>query len=948
MAEVRDYRGSLALVGAAVNKLGMTHRCSDQTEEEIPLSARSNAVRRDGEGLHHITILSPEEVDLMGGMAVVQQKISGLVSPFFSCDEVFPLGCIRMGNDRCKCWYLVVFYIWGDHCRMSFGLPAKEFHITLGFEGCDLHCPLQQSSLESVVSRDPQHRGRNNLHLMIRIAELICYIDLKVGNSKLIMLLSEAVYTLLLEVDKEPQLISVLRSIGKWAITHHQYDIVQSLGVLFEKGLLFGLPLTISSYDVTRSSSGLEACCGYIKSKLPLKVVTVAKNSHSEVKLLRSANLKLLPQAGKNLTSLCIRKPDYVLVIECLPRNFGWIDVQCMSNENRLCVHNNLSRIKNLLAGSAYPQSASTISAISGLGIKHVLTIHEEALSTSIVTLAADLYGISCHHFPVRDRTAPTLIALTEACEMIERALHKEEGVLVHCQGGVGRTNTVIAAYLIKILGISASDAIATVSSQRKTILSEEQRDVLKQFWVACSNSHCVDDRQQNENRQQDEDRSQDGGLHENPGRPLIQLPPVLLLCGLAASGKSTFSQALLRCNDEGGGSKQMMMFRRVNKDDMRAKGQCEDVFMSSIRDQQRDWQSGTIIVDTCNLTVSKRRYWQAMSHHTRMWCIFFDVPLEECKYRIRHRKNHPIIPAGEAGIKILDSMHKELEVPSLSEGFEKIVRLTSDEDVSQLLSSWGIRFVPPLDPAMESYADNNNSCTSVKLHKFPRTPHAVDLGGATRDDKVMNMVELKGILESGNSLIVEEKIDGANLGIFITPDGQIITQNRSHFVTSSYHPQFAPLSKWIAQRTDDLWTILDPGRHVLFGEWMYATHSIPYQRLPGWFVAYDLFDRIEGVFYSRDRLAAVLALTSIPHIALVQEGGVSTIDELRSLVVGPSSYNDSFREGIVIRVCDRDRLLARMKLVRPDFIAGNDRWNRTAKLITNQLLKPSSSSSSS
>lgn len=916
-------------MGPAVNNLGMTHNCSDETEEEIPTSARNNAIRRDGKGVHHITILSPDEVDLLGGMVLVQQKISGLVSPSISCDEVLPLGRIRVGNDRCKCWYLVVFYIWGDYCRMSFGLPAKEFHITLGFEGYDLHCPLQQSSV--TVFRDPQHR---NLHMMIRIAELICCIDLKEGNSKLIMLLSKAMNALLLEVGNEPRLISVLRSIGKWAITHHQYDIVQSLGVLFEKGFLFGLPLIISSYDVS-SSSGLEACCVYIKSKLPLKVVTVAKNSNSEVKLLRSANLKLLPQGGKNLTSFCIRKPDYILVIECLPRNFGWIDVEGFMPNERLCMHN-LFRIKNLLAGSAYPQSASTISAVSGLGIKHVLTIHENALSSSILTVAADLYGISCHHFPVRDRTAPTLDTLTEACEMIERAICKEEGVLVHCQGGVGRTNTVIAAYLVKVLGVSASDAIAMVSSQRKTILSEEQREVLKQFWVACSNSQCADDRQLNEDQQldedqqQDEDRQQDGGPHEHPRQPTIQLPPVLLLCGLAASGKSTFSQALMRCKEG--------MFRRVNKDDMRAKGQCEDVFMSSIRDQQRDWQFGTIIVDTCNLSVSKRQYWQAMSHHTRMWCIFFDVPLEECKYRIRHRKNHPIIPAGEAGIKILDSMHKALEVPSPSEGFERIVRLTSDEDVCQLLSSWGIRFVPPLDPAMESYVDD-----SVKLHKFPRTPHAVDLGGATRDDKVMNMVELKGILESGNSLIVEEKIDGANMGIFITPDGQIITQNRSHFVTSSYHPQFALLTKWIAQRTDDLWAILEPGRHVLFGEWMYATHSIQYNRLPGWFVAYDLFDRIEGVFYSRDRLAAVLAQTSIPHIALIQEGSVSTIDVLRSLVVGPSSYNDSFREGIVIRVCDRDRLLARMKLVRPDFIAGNERWNRTAKLITNQLLKPSS-----
>ena len=504
MSEIRGYRGSLALVGAIINNLGMsamTHSnsCSDEADE-IPVSARNNAIRRDGEGVHHITILSPDEVDLLGGMKLVHQKISGLVSPFFSHDEVHPLGRIRVGNDQCKCWYLVVFYIWGDYCRMSFGLPAKEFHITLGFEGCDLHCPLQRSSLNSMTA-DPQQR---NMHTMTRIAELICCIDLKVGNSKLMKLLSEAVYALLLEVSNEPQLISVLRSIGKWAIIHHQYDIVHSMGVLLEKGFLYGLPLTISSYD-TRGSSGLEACCVHIKSMLPLKVVTVAKNSNSEVKLLRSVNLKLLPQGGKNLTSLCIRKPDYILVIECLPRNFGWIDVKGFMSNERPCMHN-LLRITNLLAGSAYPQSASTISAISGLGIRHVLTIHEEALSSSIVTVAADLYGISCHHFPVKDRTAPTLSVLTEACEMIERAICKEEGVLVHCQGGVGRTNTVIAAYLIKVLGISASDAIATVSSQRKTILSEEQREVLKQFWVTCSNSQCDDDRSQDDDRQQDDD----------------------------------------------------------------------------------------------------------------------------------------------------------------------------------------------------------------------------------------------------------------------------------------------------------------------------------------------------------------------------------------------------------------------------------------------------------
>ena len=54
---------------------------------------------------------------------------------------------------------------------------------------------------------------------------------------------------------------------------------------------------------------------------------------------------------------------------------------------------------------------------------------------------------------------------------------------------------------------------------------------------------------------------------------------------------------------------------------------------------------------------------------------------------------------------------------------------------------------------------------------KFPRTPHLVWLGGARpRGDKLMNPAEAKLLLRRGAS--VEEKVDGANLGLSIGPDG--------------------------------------------------------------------------------------------------------------------------------------------------------------------------------
>lgn len=48
-------------------------------------------------------------------------------------------------------------------------------------------------------------------------------------------------------------------------------------------------------------------------------------------------------------------------------------------------------------------------------------------------------------------------------------------------------------------------------------------------------------------------------------------------------------------------------------------------------------------------------------------------------------------------------------------------------------------------------------------------------------------------------------------------------------------------------------------GRHVLFGEWCAALHSLDYNRLPGLFIAFDLYDRKTGLFCSRQELHSKL-----------------------------------------------------------------------------------------
>lgn len=69
------------------------------------------------------------------------------------------------------------------------------------------------------------------------------------------------------------------------------------------------------------------------------------------------------------------------------------------------------------------------------------------------------------------------------------------------------------------------------------------------------------------------------------------------------------------------------------------------------------------------------------------------------------------------------------------------------------------------------------------------------------------------------------------------------MVQNRSHYVNPSTHAQFKHLGIWIEKHREELYAILDrenelfPERFVLFGEWVFATHSIHYQNLPDLFL---------------------------------------------------------------------------------------------------------------
>ena len=78
---------------------------------------------------------------------------------------------------------------------------------------------------------------------------------------------------------------------------------------------------------------------------------------------------------------------------------------------------------------------------------------------------------------------------------------------------------------------------------------------------------------------------------------------------------------------------------------------------------------------------------------------------------------------------------------------------------------------------------------------KFPSTPHLATLPGVEiRDDKVLTPNERSALL--ARELTVEEKVDGANLGISFDSSGNVRAQNRGGYLRLPGSGQWADASE--------------------------------------------------------------------------------------------------------------------------------------------------------
>jgi hypothetical protein len=119
----------------------------------------------------------------------------------------------------------------------------------------------------------------------------------------------------------------------------------------------------------------------------------------------------------------------------------------------------------------------------------------------------------------------------------------------------------------------------------------------------------------------------------------------------------------------------------------------------------------------------------------------------------------------------------------------------------------------------------------------YPRVAHLV-AGRGTRDDLVLGPTEVADLL--AQPVVVEEKLDGANVVLWLEA-GQVTCALRSGPGAMDRAGQLGPLRAWLAQHDEAVRRVVADGS-ALYAEWLLLTHSVSYNRLPGYLVALDLW----------------------------------------------------------------------------------------------------------
>lgn len=225
---------------------------------------------------------------------------------------------------------------------------------------------------------------------------------------------------------------------------------------------------------------------------------------------------------------------------------------------------------------------------------------------------------------------------------------------------------------------------------------------------------------------------------------------------------------------------------------------------------------------------------------------------------------------------------------------------------------------------------NQSNTGGEIKYTKYPSTSYFSFSPGGTgeKDRMIANIKEFVGV-----PIGITYKMDGSNVKLttdYVAARNGIVAQHKSFDLLKAFHKKFCHLI---------------PKDIEIYGEWLYAKHSIHYKDLKAYLQIFGVFDTRTNLWQSWGVVECVADIIGFPTVPVVcREQVFKTEGELISFIVLEGDrVIEQGHEGLVIRNiypfhdAQFGRFMA--KYVRKDHVQTDEHWSQV-EIIKNEVKK--------
>tara|TARA_B100001750_G_scaffold104106_1_gene82360 strand:- start:5033 stop:5536 length:504 start_codon:yes stop_codon:yes gene_type:complete len=135
--------------------------------------------------------------------------------------------------------------------------------------------------------------------------------------------------------------------------------------------------------------------------------------------------------------------------------------------------------IDNKIAGSGFINTKTELDFLINHNISAVLTLTTSSLNDEVISNKSVTFK---HISTIEDHSLPSIDHLVDAIQFINECMMNNKSVVVHCRAGIGRTGTVLAAFLINS-GMSVDESVNEVRKKRPGSIENKQIKSLHDYF---------------------------------------------------------------------------------------------------------------------------------------------------------------------------------------------------------------------------------------------------------------------------------------------------------------------------------------------------------------------------------------------------------------------------------------------------------------------------------